>query len=107
MVAVHSKEDRDKYFRENGQKLTSFGHVGIVVEAKDGELYYIGGNTGDKVKVSSYGIGKKDLRIRRIDGVTKPDVDNLPSIREMEWGIAGTAVDKLENAWKSMIDFFK
>jgi GH24 family phage-related lysozyme (muramidase) len=107
MVAVHSQADRDKYFREKGQKLTSFGHVGIVVEAKDGELYYIGGNTGDKVKVSSYGMGKKDLRIRRIDGVTKPDVDNLPSIREMEWGVAGTAVDKLENAWKSMVDFFK
>lgn len=107
MVAVHSQADRDKYFKEKGQKLTSFGHVGIVVEAKDGELYYIGGNTGDKVKVSSYGVGKKDLRIRRIDGVTKPDVDNLPSIREMEWGIAGTAVDKLENAWKSMVDIFK
>ena len=105
MVKVHTKADRDAYFKANGEKLTSFGHVGIVVKSEDGELYYIGGNTGDKVKVSSYG-HDKDLRIRRIDGVTKVDVDNLPSIREMEWGIAGTAVDKLENAWKSMVDLF-
>tara|TARA_R110000772_G_scaffold197370_3_gene308163 strand:- start:3904 stop:6579 length:2676 start_codon:yes stop_codon:yes gene_type:complete len=106
MVAVHSQEDRDKYFKKKRQKLTSFGHVGIIVEVKDGELYYIGGNTGDKVQVSSYGIGSKDLRIRRLDGVTKPDVDNVPSIREMKWGIAGTAVDKLETAWTSMLDIF-
>jgi len=105
MVKVHTKADRDAYFKAEGEKLTSFGHVGIVVKSEDGELYYIGGNTGDKVKVSSYG-HDKDLRIRRIDGVTKVDVDNLPSIREMEWGIAGTAVDKLENAWKSMVDLF-
>ena len=105
MIKVHTKADKDKYFKDKGEKLTSFGHAGIVVRSEDGELYFIGGNSNDKVKVSSYG-HDKDLRIRRIEGVTKVDVDNLPSIREMEWGIAGTAVDKLENAWKSMVDLF-
>ena len=38
----------------------------------------------------------------------KPDVENLPSLNQMEWGnITGSAIDKLETAWKSMIDFFK
>lgn len=105
MIKVHTKAERDKYFKDKGEKLTAFGHAGIVIRSEDGELYFIGGNSNDKVKFSSYG-HDKDLRIRRIDGVTKTDVDNLPSIREMEWGIAGTAVDKLENAWKSMVDLF-
>lgn len=106
MVKVHTKAEKDEYFKKHGQKLTSFGHVGIVVRSEDGELYFVAGNQDNKVDFSSYGHDKQ-LHIRRIDGVTKPDVENLPSIREMEWGIAGTAVDKLETAWKSMIDFFK
>jgi len=105
MIKVHTKAERDEYFKDTGEKLQAFGHAGIVVRSEDGELYFVGGNTGDKVKFSSYS-HDKDLRIRRIDGVTKPDVDNLPSIREMKWGVAGTAVDKLETAWTSMIDFF-
>jgi len=106
MVKVHSKADKDAYFKAEGEKLTAFGHVGIVVKSENGELHFIGGNTGDKVAIKSYG-HDKDLRIRRLDGVTPADVDNLPSIREMKWGIAGTAVDKLETAWTSMLDIFE
>ena len=106
MVKVHSKADKDAYFKAEGEKLTAFGHVGIVVKSENGELHFIGGNTGDKVAIKSYG-HDKDLRIRRLDGVTPADADNLPSIREMKWGIAGTAVDKLETAWTSMLDIFE
>ncbi len=105
MIKVHTKSDKDEYFKKKGEKLTAFGHLGIVVKSENGELHYIGGNTGDKVKVSSYS-HSKDLRIRRLDGVTPTDVNNIPSIREMKWGIAGTAVDKLETAWTSMLDIF-
>ena len=105
MVKVHTKADKDAYFKAEGEKLTAFGHVGIVVKSENGELHFIGGNTGDKVAIKSYG-HDKDLRIRRLDGVTPADVDNIPSIREMKWGVAGTAVDKLETAWTSMLDVF-
>jgi len=105
MVKVHTKAEKDAYFKGKGEKLTAFGHVGIVVKSENGELHFIGGNTGDKVAIKSYG-HDKDLRIRRLDGVTPADVDNLPSIREMKWGVAGTAVDKLETAWTSMLDIF-
>ena len=104
MVAVHSKEDKAKYFKEKGQKLTSFGHVGIVVEAKDGELYYIGGNTGDKVKVSSYGIDKKDLRIRRLNDVKQIPRNELPSLLEMEYGKLGKYADKLGKFFTGLYD---
>lgn len=104
MVAVHSKEDKAKYFKQKGKKLTSFGHVGIVVEAKDGELYYIGGNTGDKVKVSSYGIGSKDLRIRRLNDVKQIPREELPSLLEMEYGKLGKYADKLGKFFTGLYD---
>lgn len=104
MVAVHSKEDKADYFKKKGKKLTSFGHVGVVVEAKDGELYYIGGNTGDKVKVSSYGIDKKDLRIRRLNDVKQIPREQLPSLLEMEYGKLGKYADKIGNFFTGLYD---
>jgi hypothetical protein len=104
MVAVHSKEDKANYFKKRGTKLTSFGHVGVVVEAKDGELYYIGGNTGDKVKVSSYGINKKDLRIRRLNDVKQIPREQLPSLLEMEYGKLGKYADKIGNFFTGLYD---
>lgn len=104
MVAVHSKEDKADYFNKKGKKLTSFGHVGVVVEAKDGELYYIGGNTGDKVKVSSYGIDKKDLRIRRLNDVKQIPREQLPSLLEMEYGKLGKYADKIGNFFTGLYD---
>lgn len=104
MVAVHSKEDKANYFKQKGKKLTSFGHVGVVVEAKDGELYYIGGNTGDKVKVSSYGIDSKDLRIRRMNDVKQIPREQLPSLLEMEYGKLGKYADKIGNFFTGLYD---
>ncbi len=106
MVKVHTKADKEDYFKKTGEKLKSFGHVGIVIESKDGELYYIGGNTGDKVRIESYDMASKDLRIRRLSDVTSVDRDQLPSLREMKWGVAGTVIDKLDNAWTSMLEAF-
>jgi len=104
MVKIHTPADKKAYFESTGEKLTADAHVGVVVESKDGQLYFLGGNTGDKVKLSSYDIEKKDLRIRRLSNITDIPRDQLPSLLEMEYGTLGKYADKTKNFFTSMYD---
>lgn len=98
MVKMHSAADRKKY------KL-GVAHVGVVVKVEGDEVYFIGGNTGDKVRMSSYNMTEEDIKVRRIDGASDIPTESLPSMLQLK---AGAYTDKLvkktKNLFTSMYD---
>lgn len=85
MVKYHSKEDRKKLG-------LGIGHVGVVAEVKDGEVYYIGGNTGDKVELSSYSLKDNEFDFRRVTGKEDIPPESLPSLLELRAGKIGRKI---------------
>lgn len=49
---------------------SSGNHVAFFKHIKDGRIYLLGGNQGDQVKVSSFGLGSYDVIAYRWPGVT-------------------------------------
>ena len=98
MVKLHSAEDRKKY------KL-GVAHVGVVVKVEGDEVYFIGGNTGDKVRMSSYNMTEEDVKVRRISGASDIPTESLPSMLQLKAGIyTDKLADKAKNLFTSMYD---
>jgi len=98
MIKMHSAEDRKKF------KL-GVAHVGIVASVDGDTVYFIGGNTGDKVELSDYSMSQEDVRFRRISGVTDLPTESLPSMLSLKAGKYGRkAMDKISNGFNSLYD---
>jgi len=96
MIKQHTKEERKKY------KL-GFGHVGIVVKVEGDEVFFIGGNTGDKVTMSSYNMKDKAVDIRRLQGASDIPTESLPSMLQLKAGVyTDKLVKKTKNLFTSM-----
>ena len=98
MIKKHTKEERKKY------KL-GFGHVGIVVKVEGDEVFFIGGNTGDKVTMSSYNMNDKEVNIRRLNDASDIPTDTLPSMLQLKAGVyTNKLVEKTKNLFTSMYE---
>lgn len=98
MIKQHTKEERKKY------KL-GFGHVGIVVKVEGDEVFFIGGNTGDKVTMSSYNMKDKAVDIRRLQGASDIPTESLPSMLQLKAGVyTDKLVKKTKNLFTSMYE---
>jgi len=92
MVKMHSPEEREKF------KL-GVAHVGIVVKVEGNQVWFIGGNTGDKVEISSYNLDEADVKIRRVTKAEDiPEAQNVPWLWQLRVGKAyRKSYDKLTN----------
>jgi hypothetical protein len=98
MIKMHSAADRKKH------KL-GVAHVGVVVKVEGDEVYFIGGNTGDKVRMSSYNMTEEDVKVRRIDGASDIPTESLPSMLQLKAGMyTNKATEKVKNLFTSMYD---
>ena len=98
MIKMHSAADRKKH------KL-GVAHVGVVVKVEGDEVYFIGGNTGDKVRMSSYNMTEEDIKVRRIGGASDIPTESLPSMLQLKAGMyTNKAADKAKNLFTSMYD---
>lgn len=98
MVKMHSAADRKKY------KL-GVAHVGVVVKVEGDEVYFIGGNTGDKVRMSSYNTTEEDIKVRRIGNASDIPTESLPSMMQLKAGAYTTKLtEKAKNLFTSMYD---
>ncbi len=98
MIKQHTKEERKKF------KL-GFGHVGIVVKVEGDEVFFIGGNTGDKVTMSSYNMNEKEVSIRRLSDASDIPTETLPSMLQLKAGVyTNKLVKKTKNLFTSMYE---
>lgn len=98
MIKQHTAEERKKF------KL-GYGHVGIVVKVEGDEVFFIGGNTGDRVTMSSYNMNEKQVDFRRIQNASDIPTESLPSMLELKAGVyTRKAVKKAKNLFTSMYD---
>lgn len=98
MIKMHSAADRKKH------KL-GVAHVGVVVKVEGDEVYFIGGNTGDKVRMSSYNMTEEDIKVRRIGGASDIPTESLPSMLQLKAGMyTNKAAEKAKNLFTSMYD---
>lgn len=98
MIKQHTKEERKKF------KL-GYGHVGIVVKVEGDEVFFIGGNTGDRVTMSSYNMTEKEVNFRRVQNASDIPTESLPSMLELKAGVyARKTVKKAKNFLTSMYD---
>jgi hypothetical protein len=95
LIKVHTPEEQKKY--SAGQ-----AHNGIVVKVEGDEVYYIGGNTGDKVELSSYNINTADVRIRRVTSNDIPETKITPWLWQLK---AGKAYRKSFNKLTDFLGF--
>lgn len=98
MIKMHSAEDRKKF------KL-GVAHVGIVAKVEGDTVYFIGGNTGDKVELSDYNMTEEDVSFRRIKGASDIPSESLPSMLQLKAGKYGRkAMDKISKGFNSIYD---
>jgi GH24 family phage-related lysozyme (muramidase) len=98
MIKQHTTEERKKF------KL-GYGHVGIVVKVEGDEVFFIGGNTGDRVTMSSYNMNEKQVDFRRVQNASDIPTESLPSMLELKAGVfTRKAVKKAKNLFTSMYD---
>jgi len=98
MIKQHTKEERKKF------KL-GYGHVGIVVKVEGDKVFFIGGNTGDRVTMSSYNMTEKEVNFRRVQNASDIPTESLPSMLELKAGVyARKTVKKAKNFLTSMYD---
>lgn len=98
MVKYHSDEARKK------DKTLGVAHVGIVSHIKDGELYFVGGNTGNKVELSSYNLADNKFDFRRVTGKQDIPPETLPSLLELKAGKMGRKiVNKVSTFFENII----
>ena len=81
LIKMHTPEEQKKF--SAGQ-----AHNGIVVKVEGDEVYYIGGNTGDKVELSSYNMNTADVRIRRVTSNDIPETKITPWLWQLKAGKA-------------------
>lgn len=98
MIKMHSAADRKKF------KL-GVAHVGIVAKVEGDTVYFIGGNTGDKVELSDYNMTEEDVSFRRIKGASDIPSESLPSMLQLKAGKYGRkAMDKISKGFNSIYD---
>lgn len=98
MIKMHSTTDRKKY------KL-GVAHVGVVAKVEGDTVYFIGGNTGDKVELSDYSMTEEDVRFRRIKGASDIPSESLPSMLQLKAGKYGRKLtDKISKGFNSIYE---
>ena len=98
MIKQHTADERKKF------KL-GYGHVGIVVKVEGDEVFFIGGNTGDRVTMSSYNMTEKEVNFRRVQNASDIPTESLPSMLELKAGVyARKTVSKAKKFLTSMYD---
>ncbi len=97
MVKYHSADARKK------DKTLGVAHVGVVADVKDNEVFFIGGNTGDKVELSSYNVNENKFDFRRVTGKQDIPPESFSSLLELRAGKLGRKiVDKVSNFFTSI-----
>lgn len=98
MVKHHDEDTRKKYN-------TGPAHVGVVVKVEDGRVYYIGGNTGDKVELSDYALADHKFNFRRVGGKEDIPTESLPSLMMLKAGKTGRKIaDKVSGFFGSILN---
>ncbi len=77
MIKYHSEEEKKKY-------KAAFGHVGIVYKVDGDQVWFIGGNSGDKVKMASYNYKDKKIDIRRLTKAKDIKTDSVPALLDLK-----------------------
>ena len=77
MVKYHTDEEKKKY-------KAAFGHVGIVYKVDGDQVWFIGGNSGDKVKMASYNHKDKQIDIRRLTKAKDIKTESVPALLDLK-----------------------
>jgi len=77
MIKYHSEEEKKKY-------KAAFGHVGIVYKVDGDQVWFIGGNSGDKVKMASYNYKDKKIDIRRLTKAKDIKTESVPALLDLK-----------------------
>lgn len=77
MVKYHTEEEKKKY-------KAAFGHVGIVYKVDGDQVWFIGGNSGDKVKMASYNHKDKQIDIRRLTKAKDIKTESVPALLDLK-----------------------
>lgn len=77
MVKYHTDEEKKKY-------KAAFGHVGIVYKVDGDQVWFIGGNSGDKVKMASYNHKDKKIDIRRLTKAKDIKTESVPALLDLK-----------------------
>lgn len=77
MIKYHSEEEKKKY-------KAAFGHVGIVYKVDGDQVWFIGGNSGNKVKMASYNYKDKKIDIRRLTKAKDIKTDSVPALLDLK-----------------------
>jgi len=77
MVKYHTEEEKKKY-------KAAFGHVGIVYKVDGDQVWFIGGNSGDKVKMASYNHKDKQIDIRRLTKAKDIKTESIPALLDLK-----------------------
>jgi len=77
MVKYHTDEEKKKY-------KAAFGHVGIVYKVDGDQVWFIGGNSGDKVKMASYNHKDKQIDIRRLTKAKDIKTESIPALLDLK-----------------------
>ena len=77
MIKYHTEEEKKKY-------KAAFGHVGIVYKVDGDQVWFIGGNSGNKVKMASYNYKDKKIDIRRLTKAKDIKTDSVPALLDLK-----------------------
>jgi len=77
MIKYHTKEEKIKY-------KAAFGHVGVVVRVDGDQVWFIGGNSGNQVKMASYNHKEKEIDIRRLKRASDIKTESVPALLDLK-----------------------
>ena len=77
MIKYHTKEEKIKY-------KAAFGHVGVVVKVDGDQVWFIGGNSGDQVKMASYNYKERKVDIRRLNRANDIKTESVPALLDLK-----------------------
>ena len=77
MIKYHTKEEKIKY-------KAAFGHVGVVVKVDGDQVWFIGGNSGDQVKMASYNYKERKVDIRRLKRANDIKTESVPALLDLK-----------------------
>ena len=77
MIKYHTKEEKIKY-------KAAFGHVGVVVKVDGDEVWFIGGNSGNQVKMASYNYKERKVDIRRLKRANDIKTESVPALLDLK-----------------------
>ena len=77
MIKYHTKEEKVKY-------KAAFGHVGVVVKVDGDQVWFIGGNSGNQVKMASYNYKERKVDIRRLKRANDIKTESVPALLDLK-----------------------